>query len=243
MCHLDSSEAPQRRHESSNKLPVYFRWGRLRFGFHGIIASLALVCNSAALFSVLSSENASTNTAAKLLIYSSITLNTITALQARHLLDQVPLKTEIVPGIVAPHREAFKRTMSMMHYCNLRVLACVLSVIRHSVPFNIVYILCLAVFILKRFLPRHFDNGNTWIFVVPMCLGTSIDLLQYTCIDMFGTHHYLIVQLSALIIAFVFTLAFRGYFTVFQIYFVSASIVATLFGGGLYVIVGSTLSS
>jgi len=221
-------------------MQVYFKWGRLRFGFHGLCASLALCVTTAAL-SLLLSDSSYDSSFAKLLVYCSIILNTTTAYQARQLLDQVPLQTEIVPGVVAPHREAFKRTMSMMHYGNLRILGCIFLNESYTT-----YSVFLAWFIYKSFLPRaHFDNGNTWIFVVPMFIGSTVDLCQYTFVSgggLLSAHHYLMIELSALIIAFFFTLAFRGYFTVYQIYMVSALAVATLFGGGVYAIGSSIMS-
>lgn len=227
---------------SKQSLPVYFKWKRLRFGFHGVCASLALCVTAAALSVLLWSSTTETNksntTRINLLVYASVLFNTITAFQARQLLDQVPLETEIVPGVVAPHREAFKRTMSMMHYANLRILGCMwLS------SSNSIYKLFLAVFIYIHFVPRGatLDNGNTWIFVIPMCIGTTVDFCQYVFLPngLASVVHYLLIEWCSLVIAFFFTLAFRGYFTVFIIYIVSALVVATLFGGGLYVIASS----
>lgn len=246
MCRLDpSTPVVQEQHEPPKQpLPVYFKWKRLRFGFHGVCASLAFGVTSAALF--LAVTESSSSNLSNVLIYISVLLNTTTAYQARQLLDHVPLQTEIIPGVVAPHREAFKRTMSMMHYSNLRILGCILLTAPISSNSHSLYKLFLAWFIYNKFLPRQqFDNGNTWIFVVPMFLGTSLDLLQYAWFapnGLLSTCHYLLIEWSALVIAFFFTLAFRGYFTIFQIYVVSACAVATLFGGGLYVLLSSIMS-
>ena len=235
MCRHDPTQVQSGKDATPSKqsLPIYFRFGRLKFGFHGVCASLALCVTTAALLS-----NSTDATTINLLVYSSVILNTVTAYQARQLLDQVPLKTEIVPGVVAPHREAFQRTMSMIHYGNLRILGCTLLT-----SCQWIYTAFLAWFIYKKFLPRaQFTNGNTFIFVVPMFVGTTVDLCQYTLVPNGGfmsIHHYLIIEVSALAIAFFFTLAFRGYFTVYQIYMVSALVVATLFGGGVYVILSS----
>lgn len=239
MCRVDPTPVDEHHDStsSSTKLPVYFSIKRLRFGFHGICASLSLVVSCAAMVSLLWCTD-STATATNALVVLSVVLNTMTAYQARQLLHQVPLQTEIVPGVVAPHRQAFIRTMSMMHYNNLRIIGYLLNLR------GIYYKVFLGMFIYKSFLPRRdFGNGNTWFFVVPMFLGTSLDLCQYTILNsgagILSIHHHLFIEVMALVIAFLFTVAFRGYSTVFSIYLVSATIVATLFGGGLYTIVSS----
>jgi hypothetical protein len=237
MCRLDQKE-PRK-----SSLHVYFKYRRLRFGFHGICASLAFVITSAALLMETTRTANETSILSSVFTLTSVLFNSMTAYQARQLLDQVPLQTEIVAGsVVAPHREAFKRTMSIMHYANLRILGCMFL---NTTNNTILYKLFLSCFIYNKFLPRgSFDNGNTWIFVIPMFLGTTLDVCQYTCFSpsgVLGISHYLLIEWSALAIAFFFTLAFRGYFSVFQIYVVSAVAVATLFGGGLYILMSSIL--
>ncbi len=237
MCRLDQQEPPK------SSLRVYFKYRRLRFGFHGLCASFAFGITSAALLIEATSTTNETSFLSSVFTFSSILFNTATAYQARQLLDQVPLQTEIVPGVVAPHREAFKRTMSIMHYANLRILGCIFLT-----NDTVLYKLFLSWFIYEMFLPRScsFDNGNTWIFVIPMFLGTTLDVCQYTWFSPGGIlriPHYLLIEWSALVIAFFFTLAFRGYFTVYQIYIVSAVAVATLFGGGLYILTSSIIAS
>jgi len=246
MCKLSTKENTSRAASSSVSSPyqksqptVYFRWGRLRVGFHGICASLAFFVTIASL--VIQQSNDS-----MWFIGSSVILNSVTAWDARSLLDQVPLKTEIVPGIVAPHREAFKRTMSMMHYGNLRIIGKLLTSNNNIMGGNNigeetnVYKILLWMFAWYSFFPlgSDFQNGNTWIFVVPMFLGVTTDMIQLYTTNSVLLEHYLIIELSALTIAFWFTLAFRGYISVPQIYLGSALFVATLFFGGVYVIFG-----
>lgn len=230
MCRIDSTKRPRGSTGfSSSAAPVYyFRWGRLRFGFHGLCATLSLLVTLSALLSRQHPDP---------WVVVSILLNTITAYDARSLLDQVPLKTEIVPGIVAPHREAFQRTMSMMHYGNLRIV----GKLFHMEENMSLYRLVLLIFSLYCFFPyqSNLKNGNTWIFVVPMFLGVSLDMLQLVWLrNVVQLYHYLVIEISALCIAFWFTLAFRGYISVPQIYLGSALFVAMLFGGGLYTIFG-----
>jgi hypothetical protein len=204
---------------------IYFSFGKLRFGHHGILATLALVATVIAYKSLDA-----------LSIHASVLLTTITALDARSLMPQVPKQSVIVPGVSAPHREAFSRTMSMMHYANGRILG-------HLYQWETTMVYqALLLYTWTRFVPIHspLDNGNTIIFVVPIFLGVSLDIYQClyleTSIDI---SHYLLLQLSALVIAFYFTLAFRGYFTVKQIYIASSLVVAGIFGGGMYLIVTS----
>jgi hypothetical protein len=206
-------------------------------------------------------NNNNNNNACWILCFLSVLLNSTTAWDARSLLDQVPIKTEIVPGIVAPHREAFQRTMSMMHYCNLRILGKLFHLEETPEEESIyyyyyyyyyyAYVVMLWSFGWYSFLPlsSKFQNLNTWIFVVPMFLGVTTDMLQMIVNNRKHHHaagaaaaavvdiqHYLVIELSALFIAFWFTLAFRGYMSVAQVYLGSAIMVAGLFGGGLYVV-------
>ena len=204
---------------------VYFSCGKLRFGHHGILATLALVATVIAY-----------NSLDALSIHTSVLLTTMTALDARSLLPQVPKQSRIVPGVSAPHREAFSRTMSMMHYANGRILG-------HLYQWESASMYkALLLYTWTHFVPLHspLDNGNTIIFVVPIFLGVSLDIYQALYLETsINTSHYLLLQLSALVIAFYFTLAFRGYFTVKQIYIASALMVAGIFGGGVYLIVAS----
>lgn len=192
------------------------------------------------------------------MVLLSVALNSLTAWDAVNLLPQVPLQTEIVKGvIVAPHKEAFKRTMSIMHYANLRILEklCTRQEFQMD-PFTTVtcyglyYAGCWA-FGWYFFGPSKSDvrNGNTWIFVMPMFVAVITDIPAQLAVLLlqqqpeqqpeqqqqqnYGAlqlEHYLLIELSALIIAFGFTLAFRGYMSVRQIYFGSAVYVAGLFG-------------
>ena len=217
-------------HYSSSKLaphhhpPVYFHWGRLRIGFHAMCATTSFLVTIVAYL-----------TASRYWIMTSVVLNSTTAYDARNLLPQVPLKTEIIPGIVAPHKEAFKRTMSMMHYVNLRILGQLYDIQSTSTLYQAG---CWA-FGWYFFAPvsSDFGNGNTWIFVVPMFLAVITDIPQLLLLrDALQMKHYLLIELSALIIAFGFTLAFRGFVSVQKIYIWSALYVAALFVGVMHTI-------
>ena len=215
--------------KNQHKLPpaVYFTWGRLRIGFHAICATLSFFVTIVAWLTISRSW-----------IFASVLLNSATAWDARNLISQVPLKTEILPGIVAPHKEAFKRTMSMMHYVNLRILGQLLDIQTTSTLYQMV---CWA-FGWYFFAPvsSDFRNGNTWIFVVPMFAAVVTDIPQLMLRDALQTSHYLLIELSALIIAFGFTVAFRGYVSVPKFYLGSALYVAALFLGVMRIILFST---
>ena len=116
----------------------------------------------------------------------------------------------------------------------------------------------------KNFIPhpiRHVDlsNGNTWVFVIPMAAGLTADALfqlpAFQCIgttttttnndnikmcwndDAITQLDLLWVLLSGLVVAFVFTLAFRGVFRIQTCYWGAAlvvhGIVAHLIGKAL----------
>lgn len=212
------------------KVPlVYFTLGRLRIGFHAICAIFALIVTIIALV----------QPNWQFIVILSVVFNSVTAWDARNLLPQVPMKTEIAPGIVAPHREAFKRTMSIMHYTNLRILEKLYSqqFTMNLTTLGLYYAFCWG-FGWYYFAPfrSDFQNGNTWIFVIPMFVTVISDvpaqligLWQRQYNSTMSLEHYLILELSALVIAFGFTLAFRGYISVSKIYFGSALYVAGLF--------------
>jgi hypothetical protein len=99
-----------------------------------------------------------------------------------------------------------------------------------------------------QFVPWNSDfrNGNTWIFVVPMFGGVSLELIQYLvrthyCIigvssSLVHWEYLMAIHLSAMIMAFAFTLAFRGMVSIQYIYFGAAFFVAILFLSGLALI-------
>jgi hypothetical protein len=186
------------------------------------------------------------------IVFQIVTMmaNQILALHAYTLLDQVPISTRICYGFVAPHREAFQRTIAIMHYTNLRLMAH-LDVVDKNLPIHslryYVYYPLLAIS-WWQFVPwkSNFSNGNTWIFVIPMFGGVTLECLQYLFLTEYchGKASSLVhwkylmgVHLSAMIMAFAFTLAFRGMVSIQFIYFGAAFLVALLFLTGLGLIV------
>lgn len=222
----NSNKRKGKAHSKLAPPPVYFHWGRLRIGFHAICATASFFVTIVAWL-----------TTSRSWILASVVLNSTTAWDARNLLPQVPLKTEIVPGIVAPHKEAFKRTMSMMHYINLRILGQLYGIQLSSTIYQAG---CWA-FGWYFFAPvsSDFGNGNTWIFVLPMFAAVITDIPQLLLRDSLQLNHYLLIEFSALIIAFGFTLAFRGFVSVQKLYLGSALYVAALFVGVMHIILSS----
>jgi hypothetical protein len=198
----------------------YLRWGSLRFGFHGIWAILTFVVTTICFVS-----------GNKFYLWPSMIGNQVLALHAYSLLDQVPRSTTICRGFVAPHQEAFKRTIAMMNYTNLRLA-------QPWIPSAIYY--PLSALSWWQFAPLHSDfrNGNTWIFVVPMFFGVSLDMTQSLVMkhycglsssSLVSWRWLLGVHMSAMSMAFAFTLSFRGMISIQRIYFGAAFFVALLF--------------
>ena len=96
------------------------RVGKLQIGVHGLLglASLLLTGSSAILYNNNRHHQPENDL---LLLASSQICNAILVFQASSLLPQVPPYTQIVPGVVAPHKEAFRRTISAMQYLIARV--------------------------------------------------------------------------------------------------------------------------
>jgi len=160
-------------------------------------------------------------------------------------LPQVPAYTQIVPGVVAPHRQAFRRTVAVLQYLIARVfvqwiLLCMTT--RRSNPQqpldeerkNTVLYYSLLSILLWRWWPLvpnchcfhdldYWKNGNTWIFVVPIFLGVTGDLYQFVAWgDCVSIGNVLTGQLLGLCLAFGFTLGFRNYVPMSWVYGVAA---------------------
>ena len=157
------------------------------------------------------------------------------------MLGHAPEKTVIARGIVAPHREAYKRAIGVVLYVNVRLAwACDLLGARF-------YGVACALLAAKLTPTKAFDNGNTFVFVVPIFCGVGLDAVrQLRCIvgqecawnaEVATLRTVAAVQFVALLVSFAFTLGFRGYIRLARLYAVSAGAVAgilgALAGGGL----------
>ena len=198
---------------SSTIIPRYvaFRFGKLLFGFHGLLGITCLVLTSTAIHhpSLLW----------KLVLPSQI-CNLMLVNDAYSLLSQVPTSTQIFPGVVAPHKEAFQRTIWVMQYLIARISTKFFhEPLRNSISTDGNYISILeSIVILWRYYPLipqlNIDwwNGNTWIFVIPIFIGVSGDIYVYFIYgDIFQIYHLLLGELLGLCLAFGFTLGFRRY--------------------------------
>jgi len=246
------------------------RVGKLQIGVHALLglASLILTGSSVILYnnpppphrpenededandkSFLVCSNNRWSCCHLLVLASSQICNAILVFQASSLLPQVPPWTVIVPGVVAPHKEAFRRTISAMQYLIARVLVqwMTTSIGKQQqqqqqettsggtttaiddLPSSQYYAL-LSILLWRWYplLPNLFNaewsNGNTWIFVWPIFLGISGDLYQYVawgdnCVSI---GNLLTGQLLGLGLAFGFTLGFRRYVPMAVVYALAA---------------------
>ena len=198
---------------SSTIIPRYvaFRFGKLLFGFHGLLGITCLVLTSTAIHHP--------SLIWKLVLPSQI-CNLMLVNDAFSLLSQVPTSTQIFPGVVAPHKEAFQRTIWVMQYLIARISTKFFhEPLRNSISTDGNYISILeSIVILWRYYPLipqlNIDwwNGNTWIFVIPIFIGVSGDIYVYFIYgDIFQIYHLLLGELLGLCLAFGFTLGFRRY--------------------------------
>jgi hypothetical protein len=225
----------------SHQPHVVFRLGKLRFGLHGLLGILALTFTVTAYYQY---PQYPTNLA---VLAVSQLLNGVIAYHAATLLPQVPPFTQIVPGIVAPHKEAFRRTISVMNYLIARVTLAVCAAPMMGILLGTTGIgrsdndnaqsaalqrdeysryLCCAV--LAWFWwplvpswqnPSQLWNGNTWIFVFPIFVGVTGDFWQYIVYrDVIPVEQLLQTEILGLVLAFSFTLAFRNYVSMPTVY-------------------------
>jgi len=207
--------------------------GRLDFKAHGLLGTAGLVLLGATLC-------CSTETA-RYLIMASIPVTTGLAYGSYALLGHAPERTVIARGIVAPHREAYKRAIGVVLYVNVRLAwACDLLGAR-------IYGVACALLAARLAPTKAFDNGNTFVFVVPIFCGVGLDAVrQLRCIaaqecawnaEVATLRTVAAVQFVALLVSFAFTLGFRGYIRLARLYALSAGAVAgilgALAGGGL----------
>lgn len=209
------------------------------FGFHG---SLGIAC------AVLHVVALSLTSPPRHVVVACVATSTTLALHARSLVAHAPLRTVIAKGVVAPHREAFKRTIAMMLYVNLRI--CKQAGILPQRRWLYETLLLLGV---AQFIPtKNLSNGNTWVFVVPMFVGASLDAF-WQLLDAPTTRvtlrFLLSTQLGALCLSFAFTLAFRKILDAFWVYTWAAACVVGRFArlasgsGTLGLIASATVSA
>lgn len=222
--------------------------GALRFGTHGWSGVASTTLTLAAAFAARHySESAVSST----LSLSAIVAASISASSGVPLIGQAPVRTVISKNVIPPHREAFRRTASSVYYLSGRIawnhMRRYFGNLGSSNDGNASLAIldwtcgCFAVlYAAKYFLPRihetEWRNGNTYVFVVPMASGIIADAIFQTPLlqcnksscwneDIVTEVDLLWILLSALVVAFVFTLAFRGMLGVRKCYWGSACIV------------------
>jgi hypothetical protein len=213
------------RPDELSSLKSYFRVGSLRFGVHGVLGALCLAWT---LYNVQTTTAATTKATTSgtnlgsVLSCQAMTLYLV--LHARQLLPQVPAQSQILPGIVAPHREAFQRTIAVMLYLVGRIVTKLANdqvdmywgstdSAQTAQQFTRALTYCVLIWLWLPLVPTsklNLGNGNTWIFVVPIAFGITGDMYQHVVYgDCFTVQQLAHGQVLGLCLAFGFTLAFR----------------------------------
>ncbi|KAJ1461844.1 hypothetical protein M885DRAFT_506995 [Pelagophyceae sp. CCMP2097] len=204
------------------------RVGRLRFGFHGL---LGVSCLATVLHARCTGRG----------VASAVLATTLLALTSTGQLKHAPVSTTIMPGVVAPHREAFARTIALMLYYNVRI-SWLMGWLDNEVAYALLLVGAVAWLAPK---PSALRNGNTLIFGVPIWVGVCGDAgFQFAALVSgdagfsFATTvtvpFLLMTHLVTLIVAFAFTLAFRGYLSTTAVYAASAGLVAFILVSSAY---------
>ena len=234
---------------ANNKRVIFFRIGPLRFGFHGIFGIISTFVVSYSLFK--------SYTGASIPFWlglGAVVTSTINAVGSYGLLPQVPNTSHITSWIFPPHKEAFKRTIAIVGYLNIRLVHEWQWILGNE---SIVFPLLLFSYTTYHFFPRQRDyfNGNTWVFVFPMFIGFNIDtFMQFPSMEWrriisspatfltdakwhdvhswnqnrIDETYLLLTLLCALQIAFMFTIAFRGRMSIQVCYWIAAAEVGLL---------------
>jgi len=253
-------KGPQRR--------TLFTIGSLRFDMnHGVLGILSTILVSYSLFLIHIGGVISTSLPFWL-SFSIVISTTALASGSYSLLPQVPISSKICWFIVPPHREAFRRTISIIGYLNLRLIhqfgwmdfSKIMAwkdneeqqLLSQLFIGRLFFSLILVRYNSVYFLPfdANFKNGNTWIFIIPMCIAVNIDtyfqfpsfdnsfewmekLEAWERVDNWNTNvinvpYLLLILFSALQIAFLFTIAFRGHIHIKTCYWIAAGVVGML---------------
>lgn len=241
--------------ERSHRL-VFFRIGPLRFGVHGVAGIFGTAFVSYGLYLSHFEHPLPFSVSA------GIVISTLTnAIGSYGILSQVPVTSCITSWIFPPHKEAFKRTISIVGYLNLRLIHHWKWIWKTE---SLFFPVLLFIYTNYNFFPTQFytdySNGNTWVFVIPMFVGFNIDstrqfpileikdTVESSSITSFSSvlenlnwdnvhqwnlytinETYLLLTLfSALQVAFMFTLAFRGRMSIKSCYWIAALVVGLL---------------
>ncbi|CAJ1946590.1 unnamed protein product [Cylindrotheca closterium] len=224
--------------------------GKLRFQrTHGMLGIFSLPSVLWALYMVKTTTATTTLDLTTILSVSLAILSTAAlAISAIPMLKQVPKSTVISKRwrIIPPHKEAFRRTVAIVGYLDLRLANELFKIIllpgerrQLSEDWQSWFAKGLCMYYLWFFFPRgSFDNGNTWVFVVPMSIGFGVDVYHQLSSnwmhwnDSVVTVEYLLLTLlSSQIVAFMFTLGFRDIVPIRYGYWIAALVVFMLCAG------------
>ncbi|KAK1744682.1 hypothetical protein QTG54_003973 [Skeletonema marinoi] len=165
----------------------------------------------------------------------------VTASSGMSIVDQAPKQTIVMERpfkVVPPHRDAFKRTAASIYYLSART--CWNTISNNNDALNWIWGISALCYAIIKFIPNPRDvdltNGNTWVFVIPMAAGLTVDALfqlpLLQCNDGLCWNEDVITQidllwvlLSGLVVAFVFTLSFRGVLEIRRSYWGAAVVV------------------
>lgn len=170
-----------------------FRLKSFRFGVHGIAGICGFFLTLIAYLRSNFGYNLSPMLCASIILSTSVT-----AIGSYSLLSQVPLTSNILTSwvnIFPPHRHAFRRTIAITGYLNLRLLdewewfGIVPTALYkengfvddENVPLkSILFPMCLFLYTAYHFSPisADFSNGNTWVFIIPMFIAFSVDAFK-----------------------------------------------------------------
>ena len=145
---------------------------RLDFKAHGLLGTAGLVLLGAAL---CCNQNV-----ARYLIMASIPVDDGLSMGSYALLGHAPEKTVIARGIVAPHRALPYKSVAIgvVLYVNVRLAWTTCDLLDARL-----YGVACALLAAKLTPTKAFDNGNTFVFVVPIFCGVGLDAVrQLRCI-------------------------------------------------------------
>ena len=204
---------------------------------HGVLGSLSF-CLS--FFAVCATDST-------WMVILAMILSSVVAIHSQSLLEQAPMQTTICESpmrTVAPHREAFQRTSIILLYVNARILALLLSIREApTVSDRIGGLVVVSCACSRMFFPwkaLDLQNGNTFCFVIPMMISVLGDYLMTATavlLNLINTESSTdkvfgmdprwdlwilqFVQLAGLVIAFLFTMAFRKLLSIKKLYWIA----------------------
>ena len=199
---------------------VFFRIGRMRFGYHGVFGILATFTTWWALYQQRQKETHDEESPfVGLSLLTSCVCSTLVAYWAsNHMMQIVPPDTNIYKNIiVAPHVDAFTMTVYLIYYINIRCLK------EYIVPaeddgsiiitfvYNALLLLAYLPFVThKKLNDWNYKNLNTYIFGIPRLVGVTCDFTK----SFFGestisTYDLLFIVQSLLLASFAYSISFR----------------------------------